>query len=237
MKFNIPHPPAGIHQSLWPAFSGEADVSRTGKKVAKGALLVGSTGVSAAQGISGSTGYAIATGAAAASATGIGLVAVGGAMALGQSGLAIRSAIKTHSHLNALQNIYDRWKSLGCKCLTDGMMSDNRQHLMIAETVLPYIIHKKTGKFRRKCVTAVPVIGASETARAIGKKLYKKIRGTLGVNRGNAAKWLAVHSVTHNCALSQLIIADLWGSQNLSGLLELNSDQLAKHLAAKMKST
>ena len=196
--------------------------------------------------MTGATFLAAATGAAVAvSATGVGLIATSVGIAVTTSVLAGRSAWKTKKHLDGLQDIYDK---RGSKSFSEPQLCQMAsktaktqaayiQHDMIANLVLPYIIHKKDAKFKRKVVTAVPFLGAVETARAVVKKAYKYASGTLGVNRRNAASWLACHLITCDCALVQAIVSELYCVGEMEWLKYQKYGIVIEYLEQKLKST
>jgi hypothetical protein len=188
--------------------------------------------------------------AAAVSATGIGLVAAGGALALAQSVLAAKSAWKTKKHKDALIAIYDKRNSSpfddieNCQVIpADGQRpvktrQETVQHDMISNLVLPYIISKKNAKMYHKMATAVPIVGSgAETVRAIGKKAWKFANGTLGVHRQNAAAWLASHLITCDCLLVQAIVAELYSAGEMEWLKEQPYGTVIEYLEPKLKST
>jgi hypothetical protein len=111
------------------------------------------------------------------------------------------------------------------------------QHDMIANLVLPYIIYKKDAKFQGKCVAAVPIVGTVETVRALGKKAYKYAKGTLEVNRRNAAAWMACHLINCDCLLVQAIVAELYSVGEMEWLKVQQYEPLVEFLEQKMKST
>ncbi len=193
---------------------------------------------------------ALLTGSAAAvSATGIGLVAGGAALSVVTSMLALRSAVKTNRHVLVLQKLYngrrgDEFKQNCIEILRDGTMQHTRwcqiSHEIVAEHVLPYIIHKKTSKYIRKSVTGiVPIAGAlSITGFGAVKKLYKLARGTAGVNRKNAAGWLAEHFCRCDCVLANSIVSALYSIEEMKRLREeWDYNEIADCLAQKMQST
>jgi len=216
------------------------------KRGAKLGLAGASLGVSIAQDVTGAGYIAAATGAAAAvSATGVGLIVTAVGLTVTTSVLATRSAWKTKKHLDGLQDIYDKRDS---KSFSDPQMCQmaNRVaktqdayvgHDMIANLVLPYIIHKKDAKYKRKIVTAVPFLGTLETARAIGKKIYKYASGTLGVNRKNAASWLACHLISCDCVLVQAIVSELYSVGEMEWLKYQKYGIVTEYLEQKLKST
>ncbi len=222
-----PAPTMGTEVSRW----------RTTKQAATGTMAVGGVGVSIAQTATGQTTLALATGAAAASATGIGLVAAAGALALGTSVLAARSAHKSRIHRNNLAQIYERRDAYACGPVEMGGEVNRFHHQVVANEVLPYIISKKGSKYHRKVVSAVPVLGGLESARAGAKSLYKRARGTRGVNRRNATHWLGWHLITHNCGMSQAIVSDLYSFEEMLWLQSLNLKELIPLLEEKMRST
>lgn len=83
----------------------------------------------------------------------------------------------------------------------------------------------------------MPVIGLGETVRAAGKKLLKWHRGALGQKREAHAATLAEHLITHDCALAQAIVAELFSFEEMLWLLQQDDDEVHKLLAEKLKST
>jgi hypothetical protein len=222
-----PAPTMGTQVSRW----------RTTKGAATGTMGVSSIGVSAAQTATGQTTVALATGTAAASATGIGLVVAAGALLVGTSVLSARSAHKSRIHRNNLNKIYERRAAYACGPIQSGDEVNRFHHDVVANEVLPYIVSKKSAKFHRKVVGAVPIVGSAETARSAVKSLYKRARGTKGQNRRNGAHWLGHHLITHNCGLSQAIVADLYSFEEMLWLQSLKLSELIPLLMDKMKST
>jgi hypothetical protein len=51
------------------------------------------------------------------------------------------------------------------------------------------------------------------------------------------ASWLAVDLITHNCALAQAIVANLYSFEEMLWLQRLDSEELIPLLEEKMKST
>jgi hypothetical protein len=221
------------------------DHNRLRKQVVKAAGTAGGIASNAAQIATGTSGYALATGAVAASALGIGIVAVGGVLTIGSSVYAARSAYRTHQHLKVLREILARGnQAFPCRLIPPGghplLAADPPnfiQHNMVFEQVLPYVIAKKDAKLTRKVASAVPGVGVLEGVRAVAKKAYKAVAGTLGEHRREAARWLAVHLVTHNCGLAQAIVAALYSVEELHILETFDSDKLVPLLMDKMKST
>ena len=84
---------------------------------------------------------------------------------------------------------------------------------------------------------AVPVLGLGETVRAVGKKLRKWHSGTLGVQREAHAATLAEHLISHDCALAQAIVAELFSFEEMLWLLRQDYDVVHKLLAGKLRST
>jgi hypothetical protein len=221
-----PAPSTGKEVSRW----------RLTKQLNTGTIGVGSVGVGIAQTVTGQTTVALATGAAAASATGIGLVVAAGALTLGAAALAGRSAHKSRTHRNNLASIYERRNGFACGPVTPGGEENHFHHDVIANEVLPYIISKKNSKFQRKVVQATGVLAPLETARSIGKSLYKTAMGTKGDNRKNAAMWLGTHLISDNCAMAQAIVADLYSFEEMLWLQTLDLKELVPLLMEKMRS-
>lgn len=209
---------------------------RTTKVAATSTMGAASVGVAVAQTATGQTTLALATGAAAASATGIGLVVAAGALTIGTSALAARSAYKTKAHRDNLMAIYERRHSYSCTCVCEGDEINLFQHKVIAEDVLPYIISKKGSKYHRKIAVASVAFSGVEAARSMGKSIYKRIRGTRGRNRRKAAIWLGDHLITHNCGLAQAIVADLYSYEEMLWMQTLDLKDLIPLLMNKMRS-
>lgn len=178
----------------------------------------------------------LAKGSACASALGIPLLIAGGVLTLATSFISMHSALKTFEHENNLKMIRDKAGTFACDAFDSP--GNREQHAVIQRYILPYIIQKKDAKGGRKFMGAIPVMGAYEPVRAIGKKIYKYYKHTLGVNRRAAASWLGVHLITHNCGLCQSIVAELFsGFEKMLYLQTLNSKELIPLLMEKMKST
>lgn len=237
-----PYPQYMPSRSLWgQELTKTVDHNRTAKRLVKAGATAGNLASSGAQLGTHTGAYAMATGAAAASATGIGLVVIGGVVTVGTSIFAARSAYKTKQHRDVLERLQRGTAGMICKHLdlelNGDRYRDHRQHNVVQDEVLPYLIHQKTSKYHRKVVSAVPGLGLLETARAVGKKAYKAWSGTLGQERTEAARWLAMHLITHNCALAQLIVAELYSADELFIMLKFESERLVPLLADKMRST
>jgi hypothetical protein len=225
----VQEPPAGTAINRW----------RTEKQVGKAGMAVAGAGVQVAQFVTGTSTVALVAAGAAASATGIGLVVTGAALTLGTAAFSAVAAHKSRLHRNSLQAIFDRVNAYACGPVTTGSDAEiNRfEHKCIAQDVLPYIIEQKNKKYHRKVVGAVPGVGLLETARAIGKKAYKAATGSLGIERNRSARWLARHLITHNCGLTQAIVAELYSFEEMLWMLDQEFDAVVKLLEDKLKST
>lgn len=222
------------------------DRKRLRKQVVKAAGTAGSIASNATQIATGYSGYALLTGAVAASSLGIGLVAAGGVLTVGSSIYAARSAHKSRIHRDKLRLLLRRGaEQYTChqiprdakNPLLDQEPSNTIQHNIVYEQVLPYVIDKKDTKFMRKAASAVPGVAILEGVRAVTKKAYKALSGTLGEHRREASRWLAVHLVTHNCSLAQAIVAQLYSFEELRIMETFDSDKVVELLMDKMKST
>jgi hypothetical protein len=220
------------------------------KRTAKIGTGVASAGITVAQNVTSgaSTQALILGGLAAVSATGIGLIVTAAGLTIATSVLNATAAWKTKGHIEQLQEIYKYRDSSPfndedyCQQMqADGVAMKTHasymQHDMIGHHVLPYIIHKKKAKYGRKILAAVPIVGTAETVRALGKKAYKAMSGTLGTNRNNAAGWLACHLITCDCLLVQAIVAELYSAEEMEWLKGQPYEDLTDYLAAKLKST
>lgn len=181
---------------------------------------------------------ALLTAGAAASATGIGLIVGGAVVTLGSITASARSAYKTYKHIKGLDALQARVKSLPC----DGIAAngsktgqDAAEHAAVIEA-LDYVISKKERKLDKKVAGSVGG-GIGVSAYSIGKSLYKRFKGTRGVNRTAQANVVARHLVTHNCALAQGIVAELYSVDEMLWMLQQDSATVAGLVAAKMKST
>lgn len=209
---------------------------RTTKMVGKGGLSAAGVGVQVAQYATGTSTIALVTAGAAASATGIGLIVTGVALTLTTSVLSARSAHKSRLHRDHLEAIQKRVNAYACMPL-DAKLSNNTEHKVIADGVLPYIIEQKSKKYHRKVVGAIPGVGLLESVRAVGNKAYKAWSGDLGEKRGRAAKWLAWHLITHNCGLAQAIVAELYSFEEMLWIKDQDFKEVKNLIADKMKST
>lgn len=212
---------------------------RTAKIAGKAGLAAAGVGVQVAQYATGASTLALLTAGAAASATGIGLIVTGAALTLSTSVLSARSANKSRLHRNHLQDIQKRVNSYACGPIDANDQASLRQteHQVIADGVLPYLIQQKSTKYHRKVVGAVPGVGLLETVRAVGRKAYKAYTGELGVKRHRAARWLALHLITHNCGLAQAIVAELYSFEEMLWIKDQEFKEVIKLLEDKMKST
>jgi hypothetical protein len=230
--FSVPPPPPGKiinrHRAL--------------KKTFKLGATAASIGVSGAQIGTGTGALAMITGAAGAvSATGVGLVVVGGVLTIGTCLASGRSAYKTKKHIDGLKALETAAPSMSCEVVHDESLhgiANVFHHEIILKGVLPYVIKKKTSKFHRKAATTIPGVALLEGLRAIGKKGYKFVKGTLGANRENAATWLAHHLLTYNCELAEAIVEELYGSEDeVIWLKQQDGEVVVELLMDKMKST
>ncbi|MGV7210361.1 hypothetical protein ACLB1G_21215 [Oxalobacteraceae bacterium A2-2] len=190
------------------------------------------------QALSTTTIIALFTGAAAASATGIGLIVGGAAITLGSITASARSAFKTHRHLKVLNALLERADGMPCDLIgPDGAKAekDAAEHQKVQEA-LAYLINKKGNK-RIKKVGGTVGLGIGVSLYGMGKAIYKLAKGTKGVNRTAHAHVIAKHLVTHNCALAQGIVAELYSPDEMLWMLERDSSEVAALLAEKMKST
>jgi len=219
---------------------------RTAKVTAKVGMQAASAGVSVAGQALHVPNIALVAAGAAASATGIGLVVTGAALTLTAATLSAVSAHKSRLHRNALGEIQKRVNSFECMPLIDNnpeimdrqvTVQDMAAHQKLVDEVLPYAIAQKNSKYHRKVVGAVPVVGLVESLRAVGNKAYKMAKGTQGVERKAHARVLAGHLITHDCALAQAIVAELYGFEEMLWLKDQDYDQVVELLEGKLKST
>lgn len=181
---------------------------------------------------------ALFTAGAAASATGIGLIVGGAVITLGSITASARSAYKTYKHIKGLDALQARAKSLPCDGIgTDGKKTrqDAAEHEAVIDA-LDYVISKKEKKLDKKVAGSLGA-GIGVTVFTMGKSLYKRLKGTKGVNRTAQANAVARHLVTHNCALAQGIVAELYSVDEMLWMLQQDSGTVATLVAAKMKST
>jgi hypothetical protein len=223
------------------------------KRAAQVTASLGGIALSGAQYATGTGAIALATGAAGAvSATGIGLVVAGAAVTVASVGLAATSAVKTHRHLLALEDLYHGRAQYASRCHEVAFMAhgakrgiqeqtvwSQRTHNFIADHLLPFIINKKGSKFSRKCVACVPIAGGIlVNGYAISRKIYKVVTRTAGVQRFTAAYWLAEHFCRCSCPFVDNIVSALYSVDEMNWLHErCDYHEIAGFLADKMKST
>jgi len=113
--------------------------------------------------------------------------------------------------------------------------TDLMAHARLGANVLPYAIGQKDKKYVRKAIGAVPVIGTLPMkAHQIYRSLTKENKGVV---RNQMAYELAVHLVTHDCALAQGIVAELFSSyEKMLWMLFQDTNTLTPLLAEKLKS-
>jgi hypothetical protein len=238
-----------------------ADRNKALKKNALRAESLATKGISAAQyathsdGVAGLT-YAAMTGKGAvaaaalgASATGLGLIAVAGAAALAESGLAIKSALSTHEHLLRLMKIREQLDLYKGKCIelpapastssSQTSIFSKESHRMV-EGVLDYVIKQKGQKFDKKVASSIPILGgAGVFCYSATRKVYKIFGGGggMGVDRHRNAHWLASHLCRCNCALAEEIVSALYSVAEMRWLqMNCEYEVIAGCLADKMKS-
>jgi hypothetical protein len=234
--------------SRWPksAPSGRAQKGRPAdsafkagaKSVASKALDAAGPGISVGSSAAGHGTIALATGAAAASATGIGLIVVGALATAGAAAKSIVAARSSKQHRDGLKfiDVAQRWRQYPCMIPpeTSGE-TDLMAHQRIAYNVLPYAIEQKDKKYHRKAIAAVPVLGT------IPMKIRQVYRAATKENRGEErtkmAYELAVHLITHNCGLAQVIVAELFSSyEKMLWMLDQDTDVLTPLFMEKLKS-
>ncbi len=232
-------------KSHWPKSAPEAAANKKApasalksgtKKVASKALDAAGPGIGAGTTATGTGAIALATGAAAASATGIGIVVVGGLATLGAAAKSVVAAKSSKGHRDALDTMYKRYREYSCFIPPDTEGdADAMAHERIGSNVLPYAVEQKNQKYHRKAVGAVPVLG---TVPMAARQLYRAVtKEDKGVLRGKMAYELAVHLVTHNCALAQAIVSELFSSyEKMLWMLDQDTDTIAPLIAEKLKS-
>ncbi len=176
-----------------------------------------------------------ALGAAAAVAAPVGLAAQ-----CVVSGIALRSAYKSHVVWSELSELYSdiihHVTKVTCTELTPLGNFKVQAHQMVLFQVLPYICAKKQRKEERQNLKAAPVVGLGAGLYSVGKKIQKKIQGTLGVNRQLYARWLAYHFMTCDCMVAQQMVSLLFAGADTGPFEQLEYDELTERLMDKMKS-
>jgi hypothetical protein len=221
------------------AFKTEPSRWRTTKKTMKHTATATGVGIQVTQQVLGTTTMiALFSAGAAISATGIGLIVGAAAITLGTMTASARSLYKTHQHIKGLRNLQERGRTLPCDMINmDGSKAacDPIAHAKVSEA-LEYVINKKIAKRGKKGAGTVG-LSAFTGVFSIGKAIYKHAKGTKGVNRMAHANDIAVHLVTHNCALAQGIAAELYSVDEMLWMLDQDSPIVTKLLADKMQST
>jgi len=198
-----------------------------------------------------SAGIATAGVATALAAMGPGAIVAPIALQAVTSALAAKSVHSTDKHLKNLLAIYYARKTPGLKQCGDppgferNPAAESRQafiarlekdHTMIADHVLPYLIKQKSKKRKRKALVALPILGSAEGLRAVINKANKKRKKTLGKDREDSAKWLSNHFLEFDCKLSQAIIAELFSAPEMEWMKTRQGPELQEFIAGKMKS-
>lgn len=171
------------------------------------------------------------------SATGVGLLVTSSTFAGVNSGLAIKSAWSTHLHIEILEQISQVKGKLSCVSCK-GASRSGGDHNLISNTILPAIITNKKLKRVRKSVSGVPIVGGMiASAHSATNGFAKRLNGTRGKKRHFHAEVLARHLVTHQCALAQSIVAELFSYEESLELMRMNTSQAGPLICAKMRST
>lgn len=213
------------------------------KEFAKKSMTVAKKGISVAQmatGQSGAMGLAknAALGASVGlSATGVGLLVTSSTFAVINSGLAIKSARSTHLHIRGLEKIAEVKGKLTCDSC-EGVTKNSSDHELISHTILAAVIAKKKLKRVRKGVSGVPVVGGMlASAHSAKNGLVKRWQGNRGEKRHFHAEVLARHLVTHQCALAQSIVAELFSDAEALEIMRMNTSKAGPLICSKMRST
>lgn len=220
-------------QSLHPPLDGGGDVDRHRgmKRLGNYTAQAGTAGNLVASNALHVGGLALIGGAV--SATGIGLVAAGGALAVGSMVKSGRSWSKTSAHLEGLRAILLHKDEYTCIALP-GAPADGRvtEHEYVANQILPYIISQKDKKLTRKKIGTFGG-GVFVSLYQVGHAAFKKDRGKL---RSYYAHVLATHLITHNCGLADDIVAELYSEPECEVIKRMDSDRAGDLLMDKMRS-
>ncbi len=225
--------------SLWGGDGANMTAGRWGRFVGGKAMPVGSAAATLAShagagGIAAKVGLGAAAGALTAGTGGLAVGVAAGALQVGSmvaAGFAVRS---TWNHLDALKEIQVRRYT--CTALPGAAAGGKVDHDHIQNSVIQYIINKKSNKLVKKSGTAVG-LGALSALYGIGKKIYKKANGTLGKRRNFYAHVVARHMVTHDCKLCEALVNELFSAGDYERLRSMNSTAAGGWVAVKMKST
>jgi hypothetical protein len=181
---------------------------------------------------------AAAVGVAAAIGTGGAAVVVGAAAAT--LGSAIKDGIacvKTGNHIDNLKKLLNG-RPHHCRLLNSAARFNNL-HRYVQGPVLTYIIMQKYEKMIKKGASVVggkAGVGGLVSLYGMGRNLYKRARGTLGVKRNWYAECLAVHLLTADCSLADGIVAELCGRDLMDRIKGESSKKIAPLIAEKIKS-
>lgn len=204
--------------------------------IAKSGASMGVNVTANAMGTTTVVGLAVGGTVAGIGTGGIALLAAGGALMLGSSAQAGRSAYKTHQHIKSLSELAARKLSFPC---SNHLGHD---HLLVANEILGYIVTQKRKKLVKKSTKVVPVLGGSSvSAHAVYRNIRKRLqsgRQGLGGERTYNAQMLAHHHVDEDCALTTAIIAELFrvSVEAAKSASLLDKDALAHILSRKIKS-
>lgn len=217
--------------------------NRGAKQAFEVTALATGFGLQGASLATGASAIALMSGATVATG-GIALIAASGAIAAGTVVASGISAKKTHSHIQNLSEI-NRKGSMAYPCselseFDGGVTGDARKrplHQQLYQVTLEYIFNQKLEKMGKKTAGAMGMALLTGTY-AVGRKIYKNVKGTQGTRRCMAAEALSVHLLTHQCALADAIATELLSLSpaELEWLKRQDNDTVGPLLAKKMKS-
>jgi hypothetical protein len=141
-------------------------------------------GVLAGVGVAGKITGALAPAAGAAMAPAAAVLGpVGIALMVADIGLSAFSAAKTYAHICALEEILDKYEY--------GFGRSERKVLAGTIDAILFTAKKKNKKLKRKGFGCIPILGSiGNTVYTLGRTIYKRVKGTRGVERRKQAEIL-----------------------------------------------
>jgi hypothetical protein len=155
------------------------------------------------------------------------------------TGIALRSAYKTHRHYKDLMKLWEDRMDYDDQChpiRPNDKELCARHHQIVRDEVLQYVILKKMRKVERKLIMAAPIVSILGSVNTVVKNIHKRRMKTLGVARKKLGFWVAVHYLTCECQFTRSFIASLYSPAEVSSFDGLEYAPLWNLLMARMKS-
>ena len=180
--------------------------------------LVIASNFASSHAIAGATQISAASAAMAPAAVVLGPIGLG--LSLLSSAMSVWSASKTYQHMANLQQIVDLQASLARSGTVEA---------------IAYTLKKKNKKLKKKGLGAIPIAGSvTLMVYGMGKYIYKRGTGSLGVSRKKYAKDLWTNYLVYNDPCAQAAIRELLGDEIFNLIKNCGDGDTV--LAEKLKS-